>query len=157
MLPRRAAYERWNMPRPASQFSSFLSYLSRKLVKDHQEDKDEPLHLAIYYAPERQPQDVFLFEVLGNFGSNSIDPDRELSDVTFGPVAGLPIKPSQRLHLILTNPEECRVAFRENWALAAELREAIRDGKYQVLFRDSTGDDLWKLIHDEGASLVSSS
>jgi hypothetical protein len=33
----------------------------RNLTKQHRELKDEPLHLAISYAPKRDQQDIFLF------------------------------------------------------------------------------------------------
>ena len=38
------------------------------LVEEHKQLHDEPLLLAIYYAPKRNPNDVFLFEVVENFG-----------------------------------------------------------------------------------------
>jgi hypothetical protein len=108
----------------------------RELVEAHRELEDEPLLLALYYAPERRPQDVFLFEVLENFGRNMVDPNRELFEVEGGSTIDFPMQPDQRLHLVLTNPKELEVAQREGWAAFDELRNAIKRGTYEVIYQD---------------------
>jgi hypothetical protein len=44
----------------------------RNLAQQHREFREEPLHLAIAYEPDRDPNDIFLFELLGNFGGNEV-------------------------------------------------------------------------------------
>jgi hypothetical protein len=95
---------------------------------------DEPLLLAIYYKPDREPQDIFLFEVIENFGDGAIDSDQELFEVTFGASSGLSLEPGQLLHLVLTNPSEFEKAARANWSLMEELRQAIAAGNFRVLY-----------------------
>ena len=98
----------------------------RKLVQEHLGLRDEPLLLAIYYKPPREPQDIFLFEVIGNFGDGAMDPDRELFEVTYASTTGLPLEKGQYLHLVLTNPRELETATQENWEKVAELLAAVR-------------------------------
>ena len=55
----------------------------RELTSQHRELEDEPLHLAISYAPKRDPQDIFLFEVVGGNGSGIVSTEHELFEITF--------------------------------------------------------------------------
>jgi hypothetical protein len=120
-----------------STIASYPSFESRvrKLVQSHTKIKDEPLLLAVYYAPVREPQDVFLFEVAENFGGNSIDEDRNFFEVTYGPSQEFPMQDDQQLRLIITNPTELVVAIRENWPLLVEVRKAFSLGKAIVVHK----------------------
>jgi hypothetical protein len=111
----------------------------RGLAEQHRELKDEPLHLAIAYDPGRDEHDVFLFELLGNFGGNDVSPDAELFEASFEGSQSFPMKRGQRLHLVLSNPEELRVALERRWKLAEELRGAVKRGDYEVLYEDQVG------------------
>lgn len=116
------------------------------LVEQHKEIRDEPLLLAVYYEPERDAGDLFLLEVIDQFGANKVDPDRELFEVTYGSTAGLPLEPGQELHLILTNPAEAVVAFEEGWPLAREIRGAIEQKKAVALHQTREGERIWETI-----------
>jgi len=117
-----------------------------RLVEGHRALEAEPLLLAILYAPARNPGDAFVFEVIQNFGSNSIDPDAELFEVSFDPTADFPLPAGQKLRLVLTNPDELRAAVRGHWPLADELRQAMRDGRARVIWADPQHRDLLELI-----------
>lgn len=119
----------------------------KALVEEHRELKDEPLLLAVYYAPERQPQDVFLFEIVDGFGNNDVDPDREMFEVTYAATPALPLAADQELHLIITNPTELKVALEQGWELVTELRDAKRDGKAEVIYSGPRGKNLWESIN----------
>ncbi len=99
----------------------------QQLVKDHHKIEQEPLLLAIYYAPLRDRQDIFLFEVVERFGGDSVDEDRELFEVTYASRDDFQLKDGQKLHLVLTNPTEMAVAFKQKWKLAKEIRQAVRN------------------------------
>jgi hypothetical protein len=127
----------------------------RELVQAHQElDANEPLHLAIAYEPARDQEDVFLFELVGNFGANLVDPDRRFLETTF---AGERVFPEgghvPDLRVLLTSPTELDVALREHWPAAVELRDAISKGRYDVLSQDPVGEGaLGRLTHGEAAA-----
>lgn len=111
----------------------------RNLVKQHLELKDEPLHLAICYAPKRDEEDIFLFEVISGPAGGNVSSDRELFEVTYTATPGFPMDFDQRLHLILTNPSEVDVALSEGWPSLIELLDAIQSNDYQELHADSDG------------------
>jgi hypothetical protein len=116
----------------------------RALTEQHRELEDEPLHLALSYGPDRDQEDIFLFEVIG--GTETINPDRDLFETTFESVPGLPTGFRQRLHLVLTNPPELTQALEEGWPLATEVVGAVRAQEYKVLYKDSVGDRMLKRI-----------
>jgi hypothetical protein len=136
------------MPTPSQVATEFpnLERNVRLLVEEHKTLKDEPLVLAVYYAPERNPEDVFLFEVIEGFGGGSVDPERTLFEVTYGPSSGFPMEAGQRLHLILTNPEEFRTAARDGWSLLGELKGAVGKDRAKVVFSTEDGKGLSKLL-----------
>jgi hypothetical protein len=106
------------------------------LVNHHRALRDEPLLLAIYYEPGRDPQDIFIFEVIEGFGAGAIDPDQNLFEVTYNSTSSFPLPPGRRLRLVLTNPQEFAVAARDNWPLLAELRDAVRAGNSLTVYSD---------------------
>jgi len=118
-----------------------------RLVKTHRALEAAPLLLAILYSPSRNPGDVFIFEVIENFGSNSVDPDRELFEVAYDSNEAFPLPGGHKLRLVLTNPEELRSAVNDHWPLAEELRQAIRDGWGRVIWADPQHHDLLELIN----------
>jgi len=117
------------------------------LVNRHLSMEDEPLLLAIYYRPEREQPDIFLFEVVENFGAGRIHEDRELFEIVFEGNSGFPLDPGQYLHLVLTSPVEFIAAVDENWKHIEELKKAIEAGQYQVLYEDPGRPDLMERIH----------
>jgi hypothetical protein len=119
----------------------------RGLVREHLKIKDEPLRMAVYYAPERDEGDVFLFEVIEGFGANEIDADRELFEVTYSATAGFPLEPGQALHLVLTNPREYEVAVKEGWRLAEEFRAAAAAGRSQRIHIEPGFEHLAEMVH----------
>lgn len=107
------------------------------LARQHLQIADEPLLLAIYFAPEREPQDIFVFEVIEHFGADSVDPDQNLFEITYASGLTFPLSEDQQLHLVLTNPNELEIAFRDGWPLAKEIRDAVNRGAYRVVYEDS--------------------
>ncbi|HZL35416.1 MAG TPA: hypothetical protein VFC78_08910 [Tepidisphaeraceae bacterium] len=120
---------------------------TEQLVKEHRQLRDEPLLLAISYQPQRDPGDLFLFEIIDGFGAGRIEEDRKFFEVTFSSSPSFPMKPRQRLHLILTNPEEFQVADREDWPSLEEIREAVRAKRAITVFADPARPDLEARIH----------
>jgi hypothetical protein len=118
-----------------------------RLVATHRALKNESLLLAILYAPARNPGDIFIFEVVDNFGSNSIDPDRELFEVSFDSTEGFPLPAGRKLRLVLTNPVELFNATEAQWPLAKEIRQAMHDGRARVIWADPQHSDLLELIN----------
>jgi hypothetical protein len=120
----------------------------KNLVEAHKTLQEEPLLLAVYYAPQRNQEDVFLFEVVENFGGGSVDEDRELFEVTYGSTPGFPMGPGQQLRLIMTNPKEFELAAKQGWTLVQELRTAFHDKRARVIFEDGKqGPQLLSLIN----------
>ena len=105
----------------------------RKLVAEHKKIRDEPLIWAIYYNPGRKCKDIFLFEVIENFGNGTIDPDRDLFKVTYGRASGFPLEEDQALHLVLTNPDEFQRAAQQQWKRFKELKSAVGRGDYKIV------------------------
>ena len=121
----------------------------RQLTEQHRELEDEPLHLAVSYLPaKRDQQHIYLFEVIGTAG-DSINPEEDLFEVTFGNTDGFPMAKGQELHLILTNPRELDIALERSWPLASELVTALRDGDFKVLFQDEVGEKVLTTLQAE--------
>jgi hypothetical protein len=123
----------------------------RRLTEQHRELKDEPLHLAIAYEPgqPQDPEDIYLFEVIGGWGDSN--PDKELFDTTFEPNGRLPTGFNQRLHMILTTPAEFKTALEENWNSAEEIVNGVRRD-YQVFYSDAIGKEILDLIEKAAES-----
>jgi hypothetical protein len=113
-----------------------------RLVDEHRQLRDEPLLLAAYFEPARSPGDVFLFEVIDGFGAGSIDEDRKLFEVAYASTPSFPLPSGHHLHLILTNPEELEVAYRQGWPSLDEVRAAVRAGNSVTVFSDPSRPDL---------------
>lgn len=129
-----------------TQFPGFATQI-RGLVEEHLKLTDEPLLWAVYYKPNRDEQDIFLFEVIEDFGAGRIDPDREFFEVTYTSKSGFDMDADQRLHLVLTNPQEFTAAVRENWELLAELQQAINLGNYQTIYIDQGHKHLAEMVN----------
>jgi len=136
-------------PWTSTKFPQFKEQI-RNLTKQHRELKDEPLHLAISYAPKRNQQDIFLFEVIGGNGGESINPEKELFETTFTSTPSFPMAAGQQLHLILTNQRELDVALSEGWPSIREVVDAIQSNDYQKLYADKTGGQILKLLSKAG-------
>lgn len=119
----------------------FLAQIEQ-LVKEHLQLRDEPLLLAVYFEPERNPGDIFLFEVIEGFGAGRIDEDGKLFEVAYGSTPSFPLPPGRRLHLVLTSPEELEAASRDKWPSFEEIRRAVRDGRAATLFADPSRPEL---------------
>jgi len=118
----------------------------KQLLKQHRAIKNEPLLLAVQYSPKRDKGDIFLFEIADNFGANSVDPGKTIFEVTYGSTPGFPMAEGQELHLLLTSPDEFKIAAKENWKAVRELRKALKEGGVQVLYSTREGESLWKLL-----------
>ena len=129
-----------------TQYPAFLQQVQR-LVNDHAKMIDEPLLLAVYYKSNSEPNDIFLFEVIENFGAGAIDPDKEIFEVAYNSSSGFPLEHGQRLHMLLTNPGELKQATREKWPTIADLLRSITAGDYHVLHSSSQADQLMELLH----------
>ncbi len=118
----------------------------RTFVGEHTALPDGPVHLALYYAPERDPTDVFVLEVLGNFGSGYVDEDKQFFEVAYPATPAFRMPAKSHLRLVLTSPKELRVALKEQWPDVQELRESIRDGRSAVILADERGEDLLRAL-----------
>jgi hypothetical protein len=118
----------------------------RNLVVQHRHSKERSLHLAIYYAPKRHPGDVFLLEVIKDFGGGRVDPGREIFEFVYGSTVAFPLPPSRHLRLVLTNPTEFRKAAKGNWKAVVELRDSRRRRVAQTIFADAIGRRLVELL-----------
>ena len=130
----------------AKTFPAYREVL-RGLVEEHLEDKYDPLLLALYYAPQHNLEDVFLLEVTENFASGRLNPDRELFEMAFSNKTGFPVEDGQWVHLVLANPNEVRVAFKEHWMLSDEIRTALQNNNAEVIYSvPGVGDELLREI-----------
>jgi hypothetical protein len=127
----------------------------RVLTKQHRELEDEPLHLAISYAPRRNEHDIFLFEVIGGNGGDSVSPDKELFETTFTSTPGFPMDAGQQLHLVLTNQRELDVALSEGWPSVCEIADAVQSNDYKKLYADRKGARILKLLSTAGRAEAS--
>lgn len=127
------------MPFVTERFSVQLAREIRSLVESHKRLQDEPLLLAVCYDPGRNSGDVFIFEVMDNFGGNMVDPDGDLFEVEFGAstTVDMRLPAGNKLHLVLTNPTELSVALRAGWKRAREVVTAISNGGFEILFEDA--------------------
>jgi hypothetical protein len=122
----------------STKFPQFKEQI-RNLTEQHRELEDEPLHLAICYASGRSPRDIFMFEVIGGNGGDSVNSGREFFETTFTSTPSFPMAVGEQLHLILTNQRELDIALFEGWPALSEVIEAIRCNEYQQLFSDEVG------------------
>ena len=92
----------------------------RRLIEQHRELEDEPLHLVVRYlpAPPRDGRHVYLLEVIGSQWEPN--EERDSFEVTYAGTEGFPMRVDERLHLILTNPQELKVALSAGWPLVAK-------------------------------------
>jgi hypothetical protein len=124
-----------------------------ELVNQHLELVEEPLLLAIYYAPDRDapdrnPDDVFLFEVLGNFDGSSIAYEGDLLEVVYESTPHFVMHSHDSLlHIILTSPEELHEAAKRNTRRFQEIKRALAEHHAQIIYSTPQGDDLQKVFH----------
>lgn len=109
------------------------------VVNDHVALEDEPLLLAIYYRSRLVPNEECLLEVARGFGFNEVSEGRRIFQVQFGSTPSFPLPTGDRLRLSLTNAVEFQSAVSEGWPEINDLREAIHQGQYDLLYR-RTGD-----------------
>jgi len=107
------------------------------LVKTHRARTDEPLHLAVWLRDPRRPQDVIVFEVLGNFGGGHIDPNKRFLEVAMPANAAVPLPEGGALRFVLTSPEELKVAIAKAWPAWERLRD--RYEPMRILYADAHG------------------
>ena len=119
----------------------------RKLVDQHKTLRNGHLHLAVYLAPPKRPKrDIYLFEVIDDFGGGQIDPAKKLFTFAYGSTPGFPLPESVRLWMILTNPVELDTAIDQKWKRVGEIRNAQQKGKAIVVYADTKGKKFWDKI-----------
>jgi hypothetical protein len=126
----------------------------RDLAQQHREFRDEPLHLAIAYQPDRDPNDVFMFEPLGNVGGNEVTSEARLFEVTFESTPSFTMEGGQKLHLVLSNPLEFQAALDQRWPSAKEIRAAVQRGTFEVLHSDDIGQEAMELLNERAPSMA---
>ena len=104
-----------------------------ELVEEHRALRDQPLVLAMLFDSGKDPRNLYLLEVISNFGLNEVSPDRELFEVSF-PFPGMLSPDGKDLHLVLTNPTEFGVALNEDWEWAKVIKRAVKEGRFEVLY-----------------------
>jgi hypothetical protein len=119
----------------------------QKLVQQHRMLRNGRLHLAVYLAPpNRTSRDIYVFEVIDDFGAGRVDADKNLFAFAYGSTPGLPLPEGVRLWMILTNPTELDHAIKGNWKRVGQLRKARSAGKAVVIYADTKGKKLWNKI-----------
>jgi hypothetical protein len=119
----------------------------KKLVQQHRTLRGERLRLAVYLAPSNRPKrDIYLFEVIDDFGGGRINPDNKLFTFAYGSTPGFPLPEGVSLWMILTNPAELDKAIQENWARVGEIGKARNAGKAIVIYADAKGRKFWNEI-----------
>ncbi len=116
-----------------------------ELVKAHQKLKDEPLHLALLLQDPRRPKDLVLFEVIGKFGGGHIDPNKRFVEVAMSANSAVVLPEGGELRLVLTSPEELRVAIDKGWPMLERLKS--RHDVVAVLYADALGKKLKPYLH----------
>jgi hypothetical protein len=134
------------MPATLSTYPDYQAQV-QELVEQHRELRKDDLHLAVYFGPtNRKKSDIYLFEVVEDFGGGRIDPEKKLFTFAYGSTPGLPLPEGVRLWMVLTNPEELDAAIQQNWARVAEIRKAKDSRRAIVLHADAKGKKLWNKI-----------
>jgi hypothetical protein len=134
------------MPTTVAAYPEYKEHV-QKLVEQHHKLRDEHLHLAIYFAPPNRPKrDIYLFEVIDDFGGGHIDPDKKLFSFAYGSTPGFPLPAGVSLRMILTNPPELDAAIQGNWKRVGELRKARRARRAIVIYADAKGKRFWNKI-----------
>lgn len=126
----------------------------RVLVEQHRGLKDEPLHLAISYSSSRDPQGIFLFEVIGGNGGDRVNQDKELFETVFFSSPNFSMDVGQQLHLVLTNQREVDVALREKWQAILEIVDVVQSGECEVLWGDDVGQNVLNCLHSSSAAVT---
>jgi len=107
-----------------------------RLVEQHKENFGDRLKLSVCYAPEHMEAegDVFLFEVLTDFESGSLEEQNDILEVIYGSTPAFPLEGrDSRLHILLTNPDELQEAKRKNTRLYRELKNAYSKDRAQEI------------------------
>jgi hypothetical protein len=134
------------MPATLATYPDYLDAV-QKLVGQHRALRGERLHLAVYYAPPNRPKrDIYLFEVIDDFGGGRIDADKKLFAFAYGSTPGFPLPEGISLRMVLTNPTELGQAIAEDWKRVQELSNAKAAGHATVLHADVMGKKFWKQI-----------
>ncbi len=129
--------------------SAFPYYLGaiKELVTQHLELVEEPLHLAVYDAPERERDDAFLFEVLGNFEAGALVSDGDVLEVLYGPTKHFPLElRDDMLHVVLASPDEFKYANQRKTIKLAELKRAFAAGQAEIIYSSKEAAGLRKEI-----------
>jgi hypothetical protein len=135
-----------SMPTAVATYPDYQEQVE-KLVRQHRKLRGEHLHLAVYLAPPKRPKrDIYLFELIDDFGGGHIDPDKQLFTFAYGSTPGLPLPHGVNLWMILTNPTELDQAIRENWKRLDEIRNAKKAGRTTILHDDAMGRKFWNKI-----------
>jgi hypothetical protein len=134
------------MPTTTATYPEFLDEV-RQLVQQHRALKEEPLRLAVYFAPPRRGKgDVFLFEVSDGFGGDEVDAEGKLFEFGYRSTPALPLPAGVTLRMVLTNPAEFRTAVRDGWKAIQELRAARDANRATLVYSDAIGRKLWGLV-----------
>jgi hypothetical protein len=120
----------------------------RQYVEQHTHFDDEPLVLALRYIPNGADDKVYVLEVAENVGLNVPDPDKEICGADYATHWVANGKNGQWVHLAITNPIELKAAVAERWPDIELITEAIRAGRFEVVYQreDAEAKDLLALI-----------
>jgi hypothetical protein len=118
-------------------FEESVARYVRELIREQQQNiPEEPLRLAFFFSAEGQHSTIDLFEVIENFGGNRIAEMPELFQVTQEVSVEPDSPPVSMIRMILTNPVEVPVAFGARWVGTGPVKEAVRSGRYTVVYGD---------------------
>jgi hypothetical protein len=134
------------MPATIATFPDYKEQV-QNLVGQHRKLRKGNLHLAVYLAPpKRAKRDIYLFEVIDDFGGGQIDPEKKLFTFAYGSTPGFPLPEGVRLWMILANPTELNAAIQGNWPRFVEIRAARHAEKAIVVYADMKGKKFWNQV-----------
>lgn len=105
------------------------------LVERHKENYGDKLLLSVSYTPERDESDIFLLTVLAGFHSHSLEENGDILEVLYGSTNAFPLFGNDRLHILLTSPEEFEEAKQKQTSRLTEFMTACKNDKAILLYR----------------------
>lgn len=105
------------------------------LINEHLKLEQEPLLFAVQFQPKDGDPGPYLLEVFDNYGSNRVDEFRELMVVRFMPSERLALRAGEALTLLMTNPNEFEVAYKEKWPALGGFLSAVSNGDWRIVYQ----------------------
>ena len=123
-----------------------LQHNIEELLKEHQQNRETPLLLAIYFRFEQHPDDDCVMEVLDHFGDDQVADDKRIFQMVFGRSADFAIPDNARVRLVLTNTVEIKRAILAKWPDIGDVQTAVAHGLAKVMYASGKGAEINNLL-----------